>query len=73
MTIEGWSEPWPRPEVDDLGVWDRFVEQLDAAELERELMRVHGSLSDERFGSHEHRRMVRLHYRRNQDRKRPGA
>lgn len=60
MSDEGWSEPWPRVE-DDLGVWDRFVEQLDVAELRREHMRVLGPLERERFGSRHHNITIAEH------------
>jgi len=61
MPDEGWSEPWPRREVDDLGAWQQFVDQLDPAELERERMRVLGDLQAERFGSRQHHETMHAH------------
>lgn len=61
MPDDGWSEPWPRRDTDEHGAWDQFVASLDAAELERERMRVLGDLSAERWGSRQHHENVHAH------------
>ena len=41
--------------------WDNFIASLDVAELERERMRVLGSLNKERPGSWEHHHAMERH------------
>jgi hypothetical protein len=50
--------------------WDNFIASLDVAELERERMRVLGSLNKERPGSREdHEAMARHKWRRSEFRR----
>lgn len=60
MSVEGWSEPWPRRRGSDDG-WVNFIASIDPAQLERELMRVHGNLDAERPGSREDHEMRFAH------------